>query len=389
MLHSHGSCSVLLLLMTLNFVDGVCTLCFGQLPGCNNTNRANCPGVVDVAANVAAVTAAAGAVVSISKILPHKYIRVFPASAIKAIVALVARPKDGASFDFTDKSGADIVKAVRAGQTTKDEAIERISDMIEAVDPDGAHPDIEIKKLDGNIKSIEAMSSQVASTTSSAEGAFLYVLYRLTLSICGKKKGTAQFEYADIDADPVAGSSSSPKAFMSTLVRPVSEAEVASLFNSYILTGFGFGLFDPLVIVPFLEEAYHSKVRTGVASWAVGFELVLIYIQRVEANPTRLHFGNVIDALGASDTLLGEATNMALLHYPLDDVRSAFFRTRGGTPRDNDKKSDKVYTGDIKGFTSASKLGCFAHTHGTPHLAKHVLVQTTYRSPMLCFHFSR
>ena len=57
-------------------VRGVCQSCFGDAPDCSGST-ASCPWVKDVANNVIAVTAAAGGVITLEKILPNKFVRLF------------------------------------------------------------------------------------------------------------------------------------------------------------------------------------------------------------------------------------------------------------------------------------------------------------------------
>ena len=172
----------------------------------------------------------------------------------------------------------------------------------------------------------------------------------------------AQLVHADVDMDGEASSSSS-RSFFSSLARPSSEGEVASLLNGFILCTSAFGMVDPIILTVFLEECYYCKVRDGV-SFAVSFELFLIYLQHMENDSGRYTFSDIIGRLGATDSFLAKASDSALLYYPKNLV---FFRTRGGDPRNTDTKKDgdKPFAGELKGFTSTSKLGCYAHTHGT------------------------
>ena len=112
-------------------------------------------------------------------------------------------------------------------------------------------------------------------------------------------------------------------------------------------------------------------MRDGVSS-VVAFELVLIYLQHLEKDSGKFSLSDIIGRLGATDTFMAKATESARLHYP---PRLVFFRTRGGDPQPDDgtkEDGDKPFSGELKGFTSTSKLGCYAHTNGATHLAKHV-----------------
>ena len=104
----------------------VCDNCHGFLPGCDNSNRTNCPGITGVSANLAVIAAADGGKLT-ANVLPSMFARAFSAPALKTISQLVARPKSGTTFDFTGKTGTQILTAVRTCQTPKDDAIEHIN----------------------------------------------------------------------------------------------------------------------------------------------------------------------------------------------------------------------------------------------------------------------
>ena len=346
----------------------VCYNCHGFLPGCDNSDRNNCPGITGVAANFAAINRADGSKLT-AAVLPPTIARAFPFDALKIIAHLVARPKNGVTFVLTGKSGADILTAVRTSQVSKDDAIDHINTLIEAIPDDDAHAAIKLKKLDGNISAIKALSVQVVTNAPTSEGPFLYILYRLSHVFCSSKS-TAQLVHIDVDVDGVSSTSSS-RSFLSSLLRPSSEGEVGALLNAFTLCTYTFGLVDTIILTVFLEESYHSKVRDGVPS-VVAFELVLIYLQHLENHTGKYSFADIIGRLGATDTFMAKATEEARLRYP---SRLVFFRTRGGDPQPDDgkkKEGDKPYTGELKGFSTTSKLGCYAHAHGTPHLCKHV-----------------
>ena len=90
---------LLIFLCMIGTANGVCNVCFGQGIGCSG-NSAACPWVVTVAANTAAVAAAVGAVASISSLLPAKFVRLFPKSALQSLASLAIKVDSGAaSFD--------------------------------------------------------------------------------------------------------------------------------------------------------------------------------------------------------------------------------------------------------------------------------------------------
>ena len=108
------------LLLLLPSVSATCAVCFGNAVGCGG-DSANCPWVTGVATNVTLVAAATGGLLKIQKLLPAKFVRLFPRAAIDALTGLVTKVKTaGTAFDPTDKSVKDITGAVKGGQLTKD-----------------------------------------------------------------------------------------------------------------------------------------------------------------------------------------------------------------------------------------------------------------------------
>ena len=99
-------------LFMLPGVDAVCTSCFGDAPDCSG-ETAECPWVKDVAANAVAVTAAAGGIITLEKVLPNKFVRLFTRPVLQILSLVVGKPKAGTGFDCTGKSGNEIYNAVK------------------------------------------------------------------------------------------------------------------------------------------------------------------------------------------------------------------------------------------------------------------------------------
>ena len=101
-------------LFMLPGVDAVCRSCFGDAPDCNG-DTTQCPWIRDVAANAVAVTAAAGGIITLEKVLPNKFVRLFTRPVLKTLSLVVGKPKAGAVFDCAGKSGNEIYNAVKGG----------------------------------------------------------------------------------------------------------------------------------------------------------------------------------------------------------------------------------------------------------------------------------
>ena len=103
----------LVMLHGINFAECVrCLHCKDNVTPAHDPG--NCPLVVLVAANVAAITTATGAVVSVAKLLPVKIVRLFPKTVLDAIKALHNRPTG--TFDYEGKTINEVFKSLLGRQ---------------------------------------------------------------------------------------------------------------------------------------------------------------------------------------------------------------------------------------------------------------------------------
>ena len=72
---------LLLILVFLPLCDCVCTQCYGRAEGCTG-NPVTCPWVTGLASNAAVISAAAGGVLSIVRLLPSKFVQLFPRAVL-------------------------------------------------------------------------------------------------------------------------------------------------------------------------------------------------------------------------------------------------------------------------------------------------------------------
>lgn len=129
-----GSNYVILWLILFSLFDmgeAVCPMCFGQALGCSATDAANCPWTTGVAANVAAVAGAVGAAITLDKLLPPRYLRLFSRPVLQTLAIIASKPKGGASYNFTGKNYRDIFSAVVGGHVTKDEAVLHLTEQLD------------------------------------------------------------------------------------------------------------------------------------------------------------------------------------------------------------------------------------------------------------------
>ena len=102
-----------LFLFGLPSVHATCLVCFGSAVGCKGEDG-NCPWVKDTVANVAVIAAATGGALKVASLLTPRLLRVFTKPVLETLSMIVARPKDGQSFDMTGKTTTQISQAVRA-----------------------------------------------------------------------------------------------------------------------------------------------------------------------------------------------------------------------------------------------------------------------------------
>ena len=114
-----------------------------------------------------------------------------------------------------------------------------------------------------------------------------------------------------------------------------------------------------MAITSFVDKVVFEPVCEGGLHWCVAFELLLVYLRKVEGDSS-YHINTIVRSLGGLDACREEAKNQALLHYP-----SEFFRPLGGNPGkvldrlDGDSDGGKFYSGKITGFTKDSKAPWF------------------------------
>ena len=263
-----------LLVLHFPFAYGVCQNCFGAAQGCSGTT-ATCPWVTTVATNVAAMAAATGGAISVLNVLPHKILRLFPKSILDVLSRVAARDLS-VSFDPTDKTTTEIVNAVKFGHFSQVDAVLFFTEAISSIDDDDTEASTKIRKLEAAIKSVESVSHTRGVSTNTNEGCLLYILARLSKSICVNTKGSTSFDLCgDCDTEGAAnGSSSGPlstnKSYSASLTRPKDQNQVGSLFNYFIMVVSTLGLAHVVAITTFLEDVYYEPVRAG-ENWACCF----------------------------------------------------------------------------------------------------------------------
>ena len=121
---------VLLLAVFVQPATAVCSVCQGFVEGCTGgSDGSTCAGMASVASNAAALVATSSTALSLVGLFKPRVLRVFNATVLALLKQYSTAPVAGTPFDFTNKSGAEIVKAVISGKLSKSEAHSHIKDL--------------------------------------------------------------------------------------------------------------------------------------------------------------------------------------------------------------------------------------------------------------------
>ena len=118
-----------------------------------------------------------------------------------------------------------------------------------------------------------------------------------------------------------ASETSKATALTVTMTRPKTMTSFYELIHLFVMAVISLGLANSTIVMKFLDDVVWGAIRLK-EKWETAFELLLIYLNEIDMDPTKnLNMGNAYKR-GGQDTYLTEARRNA----------EAFFRTRGGTP---------------------------------------------------------
>lgn len=377
-------CVLWLLFHSLPGCTAVCTTCYGEGQGCPG-DGSTCPWLVGVAANVAAISAAVGGALTVSKLLPPKFVRLFPRAVLDGVSALVVRSQGGnTTYDVTNKTGQELFKAASTGALSKKDAILALHALIVAT-PDDAVGVAQTKKLESTLKALDVMELKVVDSSLS-EGPLLYILFKISGAFASPSEGSTSFDLC-LDCDSSVDTKTSHKTFSATLVRPSSPWHCVSILNAFSLCCNALGVATFLTCGPFFEDIFYEPVRSGVVPWPVAFECIILYLRMIEASPDIYTLGNVVHKAGGLDAIRAQATTLASTHFPSSVMApgSAFFRGLGGIPKAGEATG--LYAGNVRGDNKSSSRGCVSWNLGKPHQTKHVDESGTCRFRHACDQF--
>ena len=161
----------LVVLMCINVSEGVqCLTCKDNISPEHDTDA--CPLTTTVATNVAALTAVAGTMMSVAKLLPIKVVRLFPRAILDALKAITQRPVG--TFDYNGKTVQQVFQAAVHGHTSTDEALMWMQDQLLNA-PNGT----EVTRISKSMDLVKTMGAERFATTQNVQGAHQY-LWALT-----------------------------------------------------------------------------------------------------------------------------------------------------------------------------------------------------------------
>ena len=357
--------SLVLLLFSLPPINGVCTSCYGAASTCPGVTS-SCPWVIGLSANVAVIAAGKGAL-QVAGLLPSYLLQLFTRPVLEAIHSLTQRPKDGIPFDFTGATFGTVRLAIVSGWVTANEALVEWSDRMESLPFSDPHYESQLKIFQAQISMLAILPSGIST---SYGGVFRFILSKLSGFVC-KKSGTVSLDVCQ-DADTSGSPSSRSLPFQATLVRPSSVEQLCSLFSLFILVCVNLGLVPLNALSEFFEDVVWYPLRSGkVSHFAVGFEIVLFYLDLVASN-SRYFIGNVHKAYGGMDSVLAAATADAISFNPACKIHGKGNPQGPATSQVSGKEPDPVFKGTLSGFNNKSTMACRAFNLGAKHFSKHV-----------------
>ena len=363
---------LLLVALQLPLVFAVCQSCFGGAEGCTDTGFENCPWQKLVLANVGVIkTSSASSALVLGTILAPKFLRLFSTRILSAIRSLHLRPKAGSVFDFSGKKLNAIMEAIKTTVCTKDEAESYYAELIDAQDDTTEEGLKKIEHYMGIISMIQKMTLPPIVPGFLTQGPLLFILAKLSHVVCIKEVLTFELcmecDQKDSNASSSSTSSTLPGHAKANLIRPKSLEQAVALLHHFQLLCVTLGFCSLPVLSTFLDDVFFEPLRSGASSWPLCFEVMILYLRKLEEKPGSYNLRTIISSLGGFDAVEREASILVKEHY----VSS--FRGPRGEPRDvTDNDKDKLYVGEVKGDNPNAKTGCTAWNGDKPHLAKNV-----------------
>ena len=257
----------------------------------------DCPLATEVAANAGALVAAATTVISVTKLLPVKFLRVLPRAVLDAIKALVHKP--AGAFDYSGKTIKEVFEAAIQGYTSVEEAQIWLQNKL--LD---ASTNIDVTKIKGTLDAVKSIGEVRQSNVKINTGAHTY-LWALTHRCV--MEGDVALMHSSLDDEGKVVNSYSIKQ-----VRPTTMTGMMRRLNIWVMLVHATAVDNSLVVTAFLDDVVFGPMNKGL-DWKVIHELFLVYLRYVEEDDA-LNLGNIYSS-GGQDTKLKEAEENARVNF--------------------------------------------------------------------------
>ena len=365
------SCVLFILCTKFDGCLAVCPHCHGHFSSCQfDEAGGSCPTVSVVVANGAAVLAGQGAL-SLSEIIPCRYLKMFTRSALDTMLAIAKRPEPGKTFEITaDTSGMKILNAINLGMVSLQGAVMKIAELIEE-----ATEEAQLSKLRSRLECLKVIKTDkfaVATSSVSDVGMFSFIWGKVSEFVMKRVMQVHLGAAAIVGSiDSETGDGTMSLSIRSTIHRPSKMEEFSEMINLFIMFCTGMGVMSALVTSDFFEHAVYDTIRMRGRPWQLAHELMLIMFRRVEDSGGKLTLKNIVEESHLG-TLLEEA----------EVNRTAYFREGEGTSRDHAKGVEWNNK-----FSSTSIRCCPAYNKNVPHTPDLLCGDGTCRFNHVCNHF--
>ena len=354
---------VYILLMTtcISEVDAACPGCFGNINSCTYDTDGKCPSInipainAGIVAGVAAI-AVSTVTLSLTGIISTRFLRMFSRAHLQTVMQLIRRPAPGSLFQITKTTKLSaILSAVKCGQVTMDDAAISFAEFIDEASTTEERVALTEKyKLITSTKDLSAFGSTNAMTTDT--GVFSWLWGKITNFVADRGM--------QVLVDAGTGSSSTSTSVLTTTIKRGKDSmDFFEGLNLFIMFCTALGLCTAVAITEFLEFTVFDTIRMRGKPWQLAHELFVVMLRRIEDSAGKLTLVNCINETHLN-TVIDEATESAKHHYG-----AVFFRTRGGTPQDDDARAGGAGSKYNGKFSANSKEPCFFFNAGKTHPA--------------------
>ena len=328
-------------LTSLVHTEAVCVHCKDTIAGC--AGGANCPLVMDLSENVAIFTTnRMDARPKVSLLMVQEMAQTFTRVITDAVVGLANAPAPGTEVDLTAgayNTPSAIVRAASCGHCSLREAGQELQRRI-----DEATEILDIEKLRSAQRSIADFGQELDAES---QGVLAFIWAKVSSTVTSRRSSAVKLD--------LGGAKAKASSLVASISRPTSEGQFYEMLHYLVMVITALGLASPFIIMRFVDDVAYGAVRLG-ESFAVAFELITVYLTRIDSDNTRTLTLATIFRHGGQDTFMAEARR-----------KEAFFRPPqlaaapgGGT------KAQVVVETDSNGvrYNRAAKRACRAYNTG-------------------------